>query len=66
MTQDLRKRYQDYKKLRVVEAAELIQGFLRDNGIAETGLYSCEQRELLDYLVALCYNLLHGHKSTED
>ena len=66
MTQDLREKYQDYKKLRVVEAAELIRDFLWDNGVEETGLDSYDRSNLRDYLGTLCDTLLRGHKPIED
>lgn len=66
MAQDLREKYQDYRKLRVVEAAELIRDFLWNNGVEETGLVSYERSNLRDYLETLCDTLLHGHKSNED
>lgn len=62
MAQRLDNQYRDYKKLRVVEAAELLRSFIWESDEEDTGLEDYEMDYLSSYLETLCNTLLHGRE----
>lgn len=62
MAQKLDNQYRDYKKLRVVEAAELLRSFIWESDEEDTGLEDYEMDYLSSYLETLCNTLLYGRE----
>lgn len=62
MTQRLDNQYRDYKKLRVVEATELLRSFIYESDEEDTGLQDYEMDYLSAYLETLGNTLLYGRE----